>query len=160
MLKKSGIWLLILCLVISVFTISVFANENADVPDNGVSYPDATVSIKAPLVLTPEEHGYMTWPSGDSTVARPLQIVMNFKANESFEEAQASYYAKWKCDFYLSFEGLEGGSIVADNCYLAGEYGSYGWIVIPTDGLELEEGVEYPVVSAYDANLTYENICD
>ena len=130
--------------------------------------PKAAVTRCAPVTLTRADHNYMVWPSGDATVDRPLQIVMNFKAQESLEEAKAGAYGKYKCDFYLSIEGLAETSIVegysrkaitANDCYLAGNYGSFGWIVIPTDGLVLEEGISYPVVSAYDANLTYEDIC-
>lgn len=130
--------------------------------------PKAAVTQCAPVTLTQADHNYMVWPSGDATLDRPLQIVMNFKAQESLEEAKAGAYGKYKCDFYLSIEGLAETSIVegysrkaitADDCYLAGNYGSFGWIVIPTDGLVLEEGISYPVVSAYDANLTYEDIC-
>lgn len=120
--------------------------------------PNADVSVLAPLTLP--ANGYMVWPSGDDTIDRPVQIVMNFKANDTLAEAKQSKYGKYKCDFYLSFSGIKDGSLVADGCYLAGNYGSYGWIVIPTDGLEVQNGVEYPVVSSYDANLTYENICD
>ena len=126
----------------------------------GESKPNASVTVLPSITLTPEEHDYMVWPSGDDTLVRPLQIVMNFKANETLEEAQAGKFAKYKCDFYLTFTGINGGKLTADNCYLAGNYGEFGWIVIPVDGLEIEENVEYPIVAAYDANLTYENICD
>lgn len=122
--------------------------------------PDATVSVLEPIVLTQAEHDYMVWPSGDDTIDRPLQIVMNFKANETQEEAAAGAYGDYKCDFYLTCTGLTGDSIVADDCYLAGNYGSFGWIVIPTDGVEIDEGVSYPIVSGYDANLKYaQDIC-
>ena len=139
--------------------------ENCGIVESNGMYvvdelPDATVTKLDPFTLTAAEHDYMVWPSGDATVDRPLNVVMNFKANDTLEEAQASAYGKFKVDFYLTFTGLADGTITADGCYLAGNYGSYGWIVIPTDGLELESDVSYPVVSAYDANLTYENICD
>ena len=119
--------------------------------------PNAEVKVLSPLTLAP--NGYMAWPKGEETVERPLQIVMNFKAKDSAEQAVASGYGKYKCDFYLTFSGLTTGRITADDCYLAGNYGTFGWIVIPADGMELEAGIEYPVVSAYDANLTYNDIC-
>ena len=144
-----------LALVVSAFTACFTQAEGAA----ATSLPKATVTQCAPLTLTAAEHDYMVWPSGDDTVDRPLQIVMNFKAQETLEEAKAGAYGKYKCDFYLTIEGLAGDSITADGCYLAGNYGSFGWIVIPTDGTVLEEGVSYPIVSAYDANLTYEDIC-
>ncbi|MBQ9694782.1 MAG: hypothetical protein IJV69_08510, partial [Kiritimatiellae bacterium] len=132
----------------------------AQATEGVAALPKATVTQCAPLTLTQADHSYMCWPSGDATVDRPLQIVMNFKAQETLAEAQAGAYGKYKCDFYLTIEGLAEDSITANDCYLAGNYGSFGWIVIPTDGMVLEEGVTYPIVSAYDANLTYENICD
>ncbi|MBO5941424.1 MAG: hypothetical protein J6R18_09555, partial [Kiritimatiellae bacterium] len=121
------------------------------------SRPNAEVKVLSPLTLAP--NAYMAWPNGEEDVERPLQIVMNFKAKDTLDQAKASGYGKYKCDFYLTFSGLSEGMIIADDCYLAGNYGTFGWIVIPADGLELEEDVEYPVVSAYDANLTYEDIC-
>ena len=122
--------------------------------------PNALVTELGALTLTPADHNYMVWPSGDSTVDRPLNMVLNFKAIDSLDEANAGGYADYKTDFYLTFDGLSGESITADGCYLAGNYGSYGWIVIPVDGLKVEKGVDYPVVSSYDANLTYREICD
>ena len=121
------------------------------------SRPNAEVKVLSPLTLAP--NAYMAWPNGEEDVERPLQIVMNFKAKDTLDQAKASGYGKYKCDFYLMFTGLANEMITADDCYLAGNYGTFGWIVIPADGLELEEGIEYPVVSAYDANLTYEDIC-
>ena len=121
------------------------------------SRPNAEVKVLSPLTLAP--NAYMAWPNGEENVERPLQIVMNFKAKDTLDQAKASGYGKYKCDFYLMFTGLANEMITADDCYLAGNYGTFGWIVIPADGLELEEGIEYPVVSAYDANLTYEDIC-
>jgi hypothetical protein len=120
--------------------------------------PKATVSLLDALTLT-KEHNYMCWPSGDNSINRRLQVVMNFKAEETAAEAEQGGYADHYCDFYLTFSGLKEGAVTADGCYLAGNYGTFGWIVIPTDGLRVENDVEYPVVSAYDAKLTYRDIC-
>ena len=139
------------------FAVSVSILGMAWAAEATASRPNAEVKVLSPLTLA--SNGYMAWPNGEENVERPLQIVMNFKAKDTLEQAKASGYGKYKCDFYLTFSGLAYGMIVADDCYLAGNYGTFGWIVIPADGLELEEGVEYPVVSAYDANLTYEDIC-
>ncbi len=142
------------------------AKGYATVSDGNGSYsvhkaPNATVTLLESMTLTPEEHDYMVWPSGDDTIDRSLEVVMNFKANETLEDAQNGAFGKWKTDFYVTVTGLANGSFTAtDDCYLAGNYGTYGWIVIPLDGTTIEEGVSYPVVSGYDENLTYENICD
>ncbi|MBR4863846.1 MAG: hypothetical protein IKU07_04655 [Oscillospiraceae bacterium] len=133
-------------MMISLLPVSVFAETPAELPQ-------AEVTKLPAMTLAGGE--YMTWPNGDDTIDRPLEIVVNFKAME--EDAGA--YKDWKVDFYLTVSGLANGAITADNCYLAGNYGSFGWIVIPTDGVVLEEGVTNPIVSAHDANLTYKEIC-
>ena len=144
---------LVVLMVVSMLPASVFAAETEK------TLPDATVSTLAPITLTAAEHDYMVWPSGDDTIDRPLEIVMNFKAEDTLEECLTGGYSEWLTDFNLTVSGMTSGSIIADNCYLAGNYGTFGWVVIPTDGLELLEGETYPVVAAYDASLNYADIC-
>ena len=122
--------------------------------------PKAEVTRLEAMTLKADEHQVWDGSLHAGTEDKPLEIVVNFKALETAEEVKYSPWKKWKVDFYLTLEDLSGDSITADNCYLAGNYGTFGWIVIPTDGLELEEGVTYPVVSAYDANITYKQICE
>ena len=125
--------------------------------------PQAKITKLDAMTLTPGEHEYQIWGGGQSltpgTVEKPLDIVVNFKALESAEDVLTSPYKNYITDFYLSVDGLEGDSITANDCYLAGDYGNFGWIVIPTDGVVLEEGVEYPIVTQYDATLNYKDIC-
>lgn len=120
--------------------------------------PEAKLEKLDSMVLTTDD-SYMTWPSGDSSIDRPLNVVVKFSAIDTEETVETSPYKGWYTDYYITFDGLKDGSFVADGCYLAGNYGSFGWIVIPTDGLEVEDGAVYPVVSSYDAHLTYEEIC-
>lgn len=119
--------------------------------------PDATVTVLPATSLAGDS--YMVWPSGDDSVERPLNVVMNFQSQETPEEANKGGYADYLTDFYVTLTGLANGSIVADDCYLAGNYGEFGWIVIPMDGTVLEDGVTNPVVAVYDAEITYRQIC-
>ncbi|MBR7148011.1 MAG: S-layer homology domain-containing protein [Firmicutes bacterium] len=145
--------LLTLCMVLSMVPATAFADGEAE------AKPNATVEKLSPIILAGD--GYMCWPSGGTSIDRPLDIVMRFKAQDTLEQAQAGTYGDWVCDFYVTVTGLAKEMMTADgDCYLAGNYGNYGWIVIPMEGLEIEEGTSYPVVAAYDANLTYENVCD
>lgn len=137
-------------MMISLLPVSVFAETTEALPQADVTKLSATTLAGG---------DYMIWPSGDDTIDRPLEIAVKFAATDSLEECLAGAYANWLVDFYLTIEGLSGESIVADNCYLAGNYGSFGWVVIPTDGYVLEEGVTYPIVSQYDASLNYKDIC-
>lgn len=154
--------LLTLILVLSTVPMTVFATE-ADSADETKTLPNAEVTKLEPLILASGEYSaYGIFGDGDTSTDRDrqLQAVINFKATQTFEEAQKSAYAKYACDFYLTFSGIENGSFIADNSYLAGNYGDYNWIVIPTDGIEVKEGAELPIVSNYDNKLTYENICN
>ena len=147
---------------------SYYATRNEDGTLAGLvtikKLPNAEVSVLEPITL--EAGSYTMWPSGDDKIDRPLEIVMNFKANDTLEECLTGGYSQWLVDFNLTFTGLTTGSITADNCYLAGKYGDagaygdLGWVVIPADDMELEEGVSYPVVAAYDATLNYKDICN
>jgi len=154
-----SVGMILSCTNVSVFAAGTEENTVTETSTESVGYPQAEVSKLPAMKLTAAEHDYMVWPSGDDTIDRPLEIVMNFKAKDTLEEAKAGGYSKWLTDFYLTVEGLAEGSIIADNSYLAGNYGTFGWIVIPTDGLEIENGVTYPIVSAHDATLNYEDIC-
>ena len=137
-------------MMISLLPVSVFAETPANLPK-------AEVKKLPAMTLAADE--YITWPSGDTSVERPLEIAVNFKALDTLEECLAGGYANWLVDFNLTFSNLANGTIVTDNCYLAGNYGDFNWVVINAEGLELEDGVTYPVVSAYDASLNYKDIC-
>ena len=137
------------------------------------SLPKATVTRLDAMTLMAGNYSIYNGSLSTANENLRLQAVVNFKAEETVEQAQVGGYGDYACDFYLSFSGLKNGSIDGSGCYLAGCYGesgafsSLGWIAIPTDifadstgVFTITENVEYPVLSAYDANLTYENICD
>lgn len=95
----------------------------------------------------------------DPAPGYPLQAAMKFSALQTEEEAIAApgNYEDWYVDFFITIEGLEGGKFTADSdCYLAGYYGSYGWVQIPLEyfASEFDEGT-YPVMGAVSANLKY-----
>lgn len=95
--------------------------------------------------------------SGDQDM--PLSFVMQFLADQSEEDMAASPFAKWYGDFVITFTGLENGSFTADGCYLAGHYGSFGWVKVPVDGMVIEEGVRYPVMLGVGMGIDYKYIC-
>ncbi len=89
----------------------------------------------------------------------PLSFVMQFLADQDAEDMATSPFADWYGDFVLTFTGLENGSFTADNCYLAGHYGSFGWVKIPVDGMVIEDGVRYPVMLGVGLGQKYDYIC-
>ncbi|MBR2420883.1 MAG: hypothetical protein IKB09_00850, partial [Oscillospiraceae bacterium] len=143
-----------------IYTAEDLKNEEAPLPEALVTPMDK---------ITLEEDEYRVWNGvvsdkesealvpGEGKL--PLEVVVNFKAIDTLEECLAGGYAQWLVDFNITIEGLTNGSFVADDCYLAGNYGSYGWIKIPLDGQTISEGIAYPVVALYDPTLNYKDIC-
>ena len=147
-------------LAISIFCLAVVGgNIEAAV------LPKAEVTRCAPMTLTPEANDYLVF-DGSSAVKGtgnyPVQVVMNFATTESSAEASLNGYYNWKCDFYLKFEGVKNNKFSTEGCYLAGSYGGLWVVVLPKaiNAEELECGIEYPVVAAYDPNITYKQICE
>ena len=119
--------------------------------------PTATVNN---LGMTTVEAGdYMVYGSGDNTAEMPLSFVMQFLANQTEADMETSPFADWYGDFVITFTGIEEGSFTADGCYLAGHYGSFGWVKVPVDGMTIENGVRYPVMLGVGMGQKYEYIC-
>lgn len=143
--------MLVVMLAMCSIPMQAFAAENTDLPD-------ATVTTLEPITL---EDGKYTVFGGDLSGDLNLKAAMNFKANDT----DPGDFANWLCDFYLTFDNMSGDSIEADGSYLAGNYGTLGWWVIPTDDIVIENGKEYPVLGSYPVGsspivLTYKDICE
>ncbi len=140
----------------------VTISENADgtfkvgvLPDAEVSTLD-TVSITDYSVYDLMGDKKLKEGNGDPIT---LSVAMEFVANDNAQEAAANAYADYTTDFYISFDGLTNGSFVADGCYLAGNYDPFGWVIIPLDGMPVQEGTYYPVITSVGFDFSYEDIC-
>ena len=89
----------------------------------------------------------------------PLSFVMQFLADQDAEDMETSPFADWYGDFVITFTGIENGSFTADGCYLAGHYGSFGWVKVPVDGMTIEEDARYPVMLGVGMGQKYNYIC-
>ena len=124
--------------------------------------PNAEVVNMGPTEIS----DYRIWGGGSNlnqgTDTIKLQVALDFIAKDSDKEARENAYGQYVTDFYITIDGAEGGSFVADGCYLAGSYGSFGWIMIPLDGMSITNGVVHPVITSAFAggfNFSYEDIC-
>ncbi|MBQ3557126.1 MAG: hypothetical protein IJA11_04960, partial [Oscillospiraceae bacterium] len=88
-----------------------------------------------------------------------LTIAMEFVAKDGENTAGDNAFADYITDFYITMSGMSGDSFVADGCYLAGHYGDFGWVMIPLDGMTIENGKVYPVITSVGFEFTYEDIC-
>ena len=121
--------------------------------------PEATVTKLG--AITVDEYAVYNG-SGLSNGGDPidLQIAMEFIAKDTAETAKENYYADYMTDFFIQIDGMSGESFVGDGCYLAGHYGSFGWVKVPLDGMTIEKGKVYPVISSVGFKFTYVDICE
>ena len=124
--------------------------------------PNAEVVNMGPTEIS----DYRIWGGGSNlnqgTGTINLQVALDFIAKDSDKEAHENAYGQYVTDFYITIDGAEGGSFVADGCYLAGNYGEFGWIMIPLDGMSITNGVMHPVITSAFAgsfSFSYEDIC-
>lgn len=119
--------------------------------------PTATVNDLGAMVIAAGKWKDTSWNAG--TTDMPLSFVMQFLADQTEDDMEASPFADWYGDFVITFTGIEEGSFTADDCYLAGHYGAFGWVKVPVDGMQIEEGVRYPVMLGVGMGQKYDYIC-
>ena len=135
--------------------------EVVEVFEDTSSLPNAIVeSLGAITINKYKDYGNGGLNGAECTDPIELPVAMEFVAKDTVEEAEKNAYADYITDFFIKIEGLENGSFIADDCYLAGHYGDWGWYKIPIDGLEVQNGVIYPVITSVGANFTYAGICE
>ena len=143
----------------SPFTI-VYDADSEYVPpvvdEEGSDLPKATV-VKKALADTP---GYSTDPevkwgqygawSPDTTVdADPkLEAAYVFSCVETLEQAKANPYANWYCDFYVKLDRDLG----ANEIFLGGNYGSFGWVGFHNGEVTLGANEEIPLLGSVTSN--------
>ena len=126
--------------------------------------PTATVNNLGATTIAGGEYSIYDGSYKETTAAdpgMPLSFVMQFLADQDEDDMVTSPYADWYGDFVLTFTGLENDSFSAEGCYLAGYYGSFGWVKVPVKGLldTIEQGVRYPVMLGVGFGQKYDYIC-
>lgn len=138
-------------------------NGYVDIPEEEVDKTLPNAEVKNIGSVTIPANGYSCYPSGDTSKDLELDVAMQFIAKDTPEEAAKNYYGNYTTDFFIEFDGLEDGSFDTTGCYLAGNYGDWGWIAIPVNTLisTVEEGVVYPVLSSQGDlfDFKYVDIC-
>jgi len=143
----------------SPFTI-VYDADSVYVPpvvdEEGSDLPKATVVEKA-LADTP---GYSTdpevkwgqygaWSPNTEIDADPkLEAAYVFTCTETLEQAKANPYANWHCDFYVKLDKDLG----ANQIFLGGNYGSFGWVGFHNGEVTLKANEEIPLLGSVTSN--------
>ena len=120
--------------------------------------PNAEVVNMGPTEIT-DYKVYNGSSLNNGTAPINLQVALDFISNDTEKQAQENAFGQYTTDFYITINGAEGGSFVANGCYLAGNYGASGWVMIPLDGMTIENGKVYPVISSVGFDFSYEDIC-
>lgn len=122
--------------------------------------PEATVT-KLGAITVDEYAVYNGSGLSDGTVPIDLQIAMQFTAQDDEITAKENYYADYVTDFFIQIDGMSGESFDGTGCYLAGYYDFFGgWVKVPLDGMTIENGKVYPVISSVGFEFTYVDICN
>ena len=81
-------------------------------------------------------------------MAGNLEAAYVFSCTETLEEAKLNPYANWYCDFYIVLDTDLG----ANQIFLGGNYGSFGWVGFHNGDLELEANTEIGLLESVTTN--------
>ena len=123
---------------------SVFVPSTATPAD----LPVANVVRSGEYENTDLEWGsYGSW-SPTEGLSSHLEAAYTFSCVDTLEEAKASPYAEWYCDFVVVLDQ----DLAANQLFLGGNYGSFGWVGFHNGDLELEANTEVPLLGSVTSN--------
>ncbi len=85
-----------------------------------------------------------------------LDVYYSFKADQTIEQAHASDYAQWKCDYFVKVDGVE--SLAERDIILGGVYG--GYTIAFTNIVEVDGDTWIPMLLMMSDGWTYEAIVE
>ena len=84
-----------------------------------------------------------------------LEAAYTFTCKDTVAEAKASPYANWYCDFYVKLDKDLG----ANEIFLGGNYGSFGWVGFHNGDLTLDANTEIALLGSVTSNpWTYADV--
>ncbi len=90
---------------------------------------------------------YGQWSPTEGLEAN-LDAIYKFACAETLEEAEANPYAHWECDFFVKLDRDLG----ANEIFLGGNYGDFGWVGFHNGDLTLEANTEIPLLGSVTSN--------
>ena len=151
----SAAVVLLVCCLAFVGTVGAAYGEGAELPKALVTVLDSSERTNLEATI----------PDGSTF---DLTYALMFKALDTDDTSEELPYDDWYVDFVISFsDDLTVGFPTDTDSYdgfLAGNYGTYGWIPVPQNiggippSLEVEANVQYPIMTMVGIPLTYEVI--
>ena len=84
-----------------------------------------------------------------------LEAAYTFTCVDTDEEAKASKYANWYCDFVVVLDK----DLPENSLFLGGNYGAFGWVGFHNGDMTLEAGTEVPLLGSVTSNpWTYADV--
>ena len=101
---------------------------------------------------------YGQWSPDANVDADPkLEAAYTFICDETGAEAELNEYAQWHCDFVVVLDKDLG----ANQIFLGGNYGSFGWVGFHNGELELAANTEVPLLGSVTTNpWTYADVAN
>ncbi len=119
--------------------------------------PSAEVKNLGAITVTPNYVYNGSLTQGKDPI--DLQIAMEFVAKDTPEQAAKNPFGEYTTDFFIEISNLSSEGFDATGCYLAGHYGDWGWVQVPLDGMTVENGKIYPVITSVGFDFSYVDIC-
>lgn len=125
--------------------------------EDSVYVPTAPVPSDLPVanVVNSTEYENVDLPWGSYGAWSPtegldsqLEAAYTFSCKDTPAEAEASKYANWYCDFYVKLDKDLG----ANQIFLGGNYGSFGWVGFHNGELTLDANTEIPLLGSVTSN--------
>lgn len=140
----------------SPFTVVYDAESKYEAPSTeGMTAPKAIVTYAPEYVGEGKVQwgNYGQW-SPTAGLEANLEAAFTFKCPELTDEVRAAF-EYWYCDFYVSLDRALG----ADQLFLGGNYGDFGWVGFHNGELELEANTEIGLLESVTTNpWTYDDV--
>lgn len=131
----------------SPFTIVYDAESEYVAPD--AKPEDLPAAAVTPY--TPAEEivwgNYGQWSPTEGLEAN-LDAIYKFACTETLEEAEANPYANWECDFFVKLDR----DLAANEIFLGGNYGDFGWVGFHNGDMTLEANTEIALLGSVTNN--------
>lgn len=130
---------------------------NVDTDGDTVKLPVANVVRSPEYENTDLDWGnYGAWSPTEGLDSH-LEAAYTFSCKDTPAEAEASPFAYWYCDFYVKLSK----NLNANEIFLGGNYGSFGWVGFHNGDLTLEANTEIPLLGSVTSNpWTYAQVAN
>lgn len=130
----------------SPFTIVYDPNSSFVAPDEDESKIPVANVVAAPEFVGEDKivwGEYGQW-SPTEGLDSDLECAFIFSCTETYEQAEQNPYAYWECDFFVELDR----DLAANQIFLGGNYGDFGWVGFHNGDVTLSANEELPLLGS------------